>query len=138
MSDSCSPSFLNPASLFGNSSRAIRLVNTPLGFATFALGIVETFLLGAGIFFQLSEQSRLVVIGLGVILFLVVYISVIYLVRSYPSQLLYTEAAYLQTDANIRDLQRKIDDQSLRLNVLVSTIQAKGGRERAPQVTERV
>lgn len=54
-------------------AKIVRAVRSPLGFFVLALLIVESFLLGAGIWFNLPEVWRIAAIGVGVILFLIVF-----------------------------------------------------------------
>ncbi len=77
-------------------SKAVQAVHSPLGFFVLALLIVETFLLGTGIWFGLSAEWKLAAIGVGVILFLIVFGTVVWLVVAYPQNLVFSEESHVQ------------------------------------------
>jgi len=80
----------------GKRGKIISYVRSPLGFYTLALLIVESFLLGSGAMFGLSETVRIVAIALGVFLFLVVLGTVTTLVIKFPQSLVFTEESHLE------------------------------------------
>jgi hypothetical protein len=61
--------------------------------------IVEGFLLGAGIFFELSPVMRIIALGVGVSLFLVVFVIVCWLVVRHPTNLVFSEESHIECDA---------------------------------------
>ncbi len=77
-------------------SRAVQAVHSPLGFFVLALLIVESFLFGAGTLFSLSEAWRIAAIGVGVVLFLIVFGVVAWLVVHYPQNLVFSEESHVQ------------------------------------------
>ncbi len=79
-----------------SQSRVIGTVRSPLGFFTLALLIVESFLLGAGAGFNLGEDSRRVLIWVGIALFLIVFFSVYLLVVKWPQNLVFTEESHIR------------------------------------------
>lgn len=70
-----------------------------MGFFVRALLIVETFLFGAGTWFGLPEPWRIVAIGVGVLLFLIVFGTVVWLVVAYPQNLVFSEESHVQLAA---------------------------------------
>lgn len=84
------------ASVVSVRSKAVQAVHSPLGFFVLALLIVETFLLGAGSWFNLSEPWRVASIGIGVALFLVVFATVVWLVVKHPQNLVFSEESHVQ------------------------------------------
>ena len=78
--------------------KAIQAIHSPLGFFVLALLIVEGFLFGAGAWFDLSSEWRIVATGVGVFLFLVVFGTVVWLVVCYPKNLVFSEESHLQYD----------------------------------------
>jgi hypothetical protein len=83
-------------SLLSVRSKVIRAINSPLGFFVLALLIVETFLFGAGIWFGLTESWKIVAIAVGVLLFLIVFGTVVWLVVNYPQNLVFSEESHVQ------------------------------------------
>lgn len=83
-------------SLISSRSRIVRAAHSPLGFFVLALLIVETFLLGSGTWFGLSEAWKIVALCVGVILFLVVFGTVVWLVIAYPQNLVFGEESHVQ------------------------------------------
>ena len=77
-------------------TRAVQAVHSPLGFFVLALFIVEAFLLGAGIWFDLEDQLKLTALTVGVGLFLVVFGTVVFLVVKYPQNLVFSEESHVQ------------------------------------------
>ena len=84
------------ASYVSMRSRAIRAVQSPLGFFVLALLIVEAFLLGAGTWFGLSGEWKIAAIATGVVLFLIVFVTVVWLVVKHPKNLVFSEESQLQ------------------------------------------
>ena len=82
--------------------KAIQAIHSPLGFFALALLIVESFLVGAGAWFVmgvgLSSEWRIVAMGVGVLLFLIVFGAVVGLVVCYPKNLVFSEESHLQYD----------------------------------------
>lgn len=83
-------------SLISSRSRIVRAAHSPLGFFVLALLIVETFLLGSGTWFGLSEAWKITAICIGVLLFLVVFGTVVWLVVAYPQNLVFGEESHVQ------------------------------------------
>lgn len=77
-------------------SKVVRAAHSPLGFFVLALLIVEAFLWGAGIWFGLSESWKIAAIGVGVLLFLIVFGTVVWLVIAYPQNLVFSEESHVQ------------------------------------------
>jgi hypothetical protein len=77
-------------------SQIVRAVHSPLGFFVLALLIVEAFLWGSGTWFGLSEPWRIAAIGVGVLLFLIVFGTVVWLVIAYPQNLVFSEESHVQ------------------------------------------
>ena len=75
--------------------KAIQAIHSPLGFFALALLIVESFLVGAGAWFDLSSEWRIVAMGVGVLLFLIVFGAVVGLVVCYPKNLVFSEESHL-------------------------------------------
>lgn len=84
------------ASYVSLRSKAVQAVHSPLGFFVLALLIVETFLFGTGTWFGLPEMWRIVAIGVGVVLFLGVFVTVVWLVVKYPQNLVFSEESHVQ------------------------------------------
>jgi hypothetical protein len=82
--------------VFAHRGRILRYVKSPLGFYTLALLIVESFLLGAGKLFDLSESVRISAMYVGVGLFVGVVAVVTVLVIKYPKALVFTEQSHLE------------------------------------------
>jgi heme A synthase len=80
-------------------STVVRAARSPLGFFVLALLIVEGFLVGAGVWFGLSESWRLVALGVGVVMFLLVFGMVFWLVIRYPQNLVFSEESHVQVAA---------------------------------------
>ena len=83
-------------SMVSSRSRIVRAAHSPLGFFVLALLIVETFLLGSGTWFGLSEVWKITAICIGVFLFLVVFGTVVWLVIAYPQNLVFGEESHVQ------------------------------------------
>jgi uncharacterized membrane protein len=83
-------------SIISSRSRIVRAAHSPLGFFVLALLIVETFLLGSGTGFGLSEGWKIAAICIGVFLFLVVFGTVVWLVIAYPQNLVFGEESHVQ------------------------------------------
>lgn len=81
---------------FSSRSKIVRAAHSPLGFFVLALLIVETFLLGSGTWFGLSELWKMTAICVGVFLFLVVFGTVVWLVIAYPQNLVFGEESHVQ------------------------------------------
>lgn len=77
-------------------SRVVRAAHSPLGFFVLALLIVEAFLWGCGIWFGLSEYWKISAIAVGVVLFLIVFGTVVWLVIAYPQNLVFSEESHVQ------------------------------------------
>lgn len=80
----------------GQRRSVVSYVKSPLGFYVLALLIVETFLLGAGAMFGLSEIVRIAAMTTGVLLFIGVIAVVTILVVKYPKSLVFSEQSYLE------------------------------------------
>jgi hypothetical protein len=80
----------------GKRGKVISYVKSPLGFYTLALLIVESFLLGTGALFGLSETVRITAMIIGVFLFLVVVGTVTALVVKFPKLLVFSEESHLE------------------------------------------
>ena len=74
----------------------MRSVRSPLGFFVLALLIVEGLILGAGTLFGLPMEWKLVALGVGILLFLIVFSTVVWLVVKHPRNLVFSEASYVQ------------------------------------------
>lgn len=83
-------------SMISSRSHIVRAAHSPLGFFVLALLIVETFLLGSGTWFGLSEAWKITAICVGVFLFLVVFGTVVWLVIAYPQNLVFGEESHVQ------------------------------------------
>lgn len=70
--------------------------HSPLGFFVLALFIVEAFIVGAGIWFGLSEIVKIIVLGIGVLLFLIVFGTVVWLVIKFPKNLVFGEDSHIR------------------------------------------
>lgn len=80
-------------------ARAVQAVHSPLGFFVLALLIVESFLFGAGTWFGLSATWKLSAIGIGVLLFIGVFGTVVWLVVKHPKNLVFSEESHVQFEA---------------------------------------
>lgn len=80
-------------------ARAVQAIHSPLGFFVLALLIVEGFLFGAGTWFDLSQPWKLAAIGIGVLLFLLVFGTVVWLVVKHPKNLVFSEESHVQFEA---------------------------------------
>ena len=78
--------------------KVVQAIDSPLGFFALALLIVEVFLFGAGVWFDLSAGWRIVAVGVGIFLYLVVFITVVVLVIKFPKNLVFSEESHLQYD----------------------------------------
>lgn len=83
-------------SAISSRSRVVNAAHSPLGFFILALLIVETFLLGAGIWFGLPDIWKITAIGIGILLFLVVFWTVVWLVVAHPQNLVFGEESHVQ------------------------------------------
>lgn len=83
-------------SALSSRSRIVSAAHSPLGFFVLALLIVETFLLGAGIWFGLPIAWKIAAIGTGIGLFLVVFGTVVWLVVAFPQNLVFGEESHVQ------------------------------------------
>ena len=79
------------ASYVSMQTKAVQAVHSPLGFFVLALLIVESFLFGTGTWFGLPEPWKITAIGIGVLLFLAVFGTVVWLVVKYPQNLVFSE-----------------------------------------------
>lgn len=86
-------------SMVSQRSRLISAAHSPLGFCVLALLIVEAFLWGAGVWFGLSEIYKLGALGVGVLLFLIVFVTVVWLVVKHPKNLVFGEESHVQYEA---------------------------------------
>src|SRR6266478_1215483 len=86
-------------SIFAHRGEILRYVKSPLGFYTLALLIVESFLLGAGRLFNLSESVRISVLYMGVGLFVGVIAVVTWLVIKHPLPLVFSERSHLEWES---------------------------------------
>jgi hypothetical protein len=77
-------------------AKILQTVHSPLGFFVLSLLIVEVFLLGAGIWFNLSDMYKIAALVVGVILFLVVFFTVVFLVVKHPKNLVFSEESHVQ------------------------------------------
>lgn len=77
-------------------TKAVQAVHSPLGFFVLALLIVESFLFGTGTWFGLPEPWKIAAIGIGVLLFLAVFGTVVWLVVKYPQNLVFSEESHVQ------------------------------------------
>lgn len=84
------------ASYVSMRTKAVQAVHSPLGFFVLALLIVETFLFGTGTWFGLPEPWKITAIGIGVLLFLIVFGTVVWLVVAYPQNLVFSEESHVQ------------------------------------------
>ena len=84
--------------LSGVSKRHLitKSVRSPLGFFVLALLIIEGLILGAGIFFGLPIEWKLTALGVAVLLFLIVFVTVVWLVVKYPRNLVFTDTSYVE------------------------------------------
>jgi hypothetical protein len=80
----------------GKRGKIISYVKSPLGFYTLALLIVESFLLGTGALFGLSETMKITALFVGVFLFLGVVVTVTALVIKFPQLLVFSEESHLE------------------------------------------
>ena len=87
------------ASYVSMRARAVQAIHSPLGFFVLALLIVEGFLFGAGTWFDLSQPWKLTAIGIGVLLFLLVFGTVVWLVVKHPKNLVFGEESHVQFEA---------------------------------------
>ena len=87
------------ASYVSMRTKAVQAVHSPLGFFVLALLIVEGFLFGTGTWFGLSEPWKLAAIGIGVLLFLGVFGTVVWLVVRHPQNLVFSEESHVQFEA---------------------------------------
>jgi hypothetical protein len=77
-------------------ARIVKETRSPLGFCVLALLIVEAFLVGAGTLFALPDVWKIIALGVGVLLFLVVFATVVWLVVKYPQNLVFSEESHVQ------------------------------------------
>ncbi len=84
------------ASFLSFRSRVVQAVHSPLGFFVLALFIVETFLFGTGTWFALPDPWKIAAIGVGVLLFLIVFGTVVWLVVKHPQNLVFSEESHVQ------------------------------------------
>jgi hypothetical protein len=86
-------------SIMSKRSRVVAAAHSPLGFCALALLIVEAFLWGSGVWFGLSEMFKIAALGVGVLLFLFVFVTVVWLVVKYPKNLVFSEESHVQVEA---------------------------------------
>ena len=84
------------ASYVSMQTKAVQAVHSPLGFFVLALLIVESFLFGTGTWFGLPEPWKITAIGIGVLLFLAVFGTVVWLVVKYPQNLVFSEESHVR------------------------------------------
>jgi uncharacterized membrane protein len=87
------------ATVVSRKSSVVRAARSPLGFFVLSLLVVEGLLGAAGIGFGLSEAWRLIALGVGVLLFLIVFGTVVWLVIRYPQNLVFSEESHVQIEA---------------------------------------
>jgi hypothetical protein len=114
---------------FARQRKIISYVRSPLGFYVLALLIVETFLLGAGAAFNLSESLRIIAMVTGVILFVGVVATVTVLVIKYPTALVFSEQSHLEWES-----MQSYGDSSHPIDARV--LQTKGG-SKPPEIPEQ-
>lgn len=85
--------------LASHRKKWISAAHSPLGFCVLALLIVEAFLGGAGVGFDLPLTWRVAALAVGVVLFLIVFFAVIWLVVKYPKNLVFGEESHVQVAA---------------------------------------
>jgi len=96
MADEDEPSWSN---IGASRRKIISYVKSPLGFYVLALLIVETFLLGSGIFFNFSQTMRITAMGIGVLLFVGVVATVTTLFVKFPQFLVFSEESHLEWES---------------------------------------
>ena len=87
------------ASYVSMRARAVQAIHSPLGFFVLALLIVEAFLIAAGTSFGLSQPWKLTTLAIGVLLFLLVFGTVVWLVVKHPKNLVFGEESHVQFEA---------------------------------------
>ena len=87
------------ASYVSMRARAVQAIHSPLGFFVLALLIVEGFLIAAGTSFGLSQPWKLTTLAIGVLLFLLVVGTVVWLVVKHPKNLVFGEESHVQFEA---------------------------------------
>lgn len=87
------------ASYVSMRARAVQAIHSPLGFFVLALLIVEGFLIAAGTSFGLSQPWKLTTLAIGVLLFLLVFGTVVWLVVKHPKNLVFGEESHVQFEA---------------------------------------
>jgi len=87
------------ANLSAKRRSVISYVKSPLGFYVLALLIIETFLIAAGTLFNLSETMRIISMGLGVLLFVLVVGVVTLLAIRYPQSLVFSEHSHIEWES---------------------------------------
>lgn len=75
---------------------ALKWVRSPLGFFVLSLLIVEGLIFGAGTLFGLPMVWKLITLGVGVFLFLMVFWTVVWLVVKHPRKLVFSETSYVE------------------------------------------
>lgn len=90
------PRKTDTAAFLSVRSKVVQAIHTPLGFFVLALLIVETFLFGAGSVFGLSEGWKIAAIGVGILLFLIVFGTVVWLVVAHPQNLVFGEESHVR------------------------------------------
>ena len=90
------PSRINSAVQASSRPHVLGIIKSPLGFFGLALLIVESFLLGAGVAFGLPLEWKLIAIGVGVLLFLIVVGAVLWLAVKHPTSLVFSEISHVR------------------------------------------
>lgn len=77
-------------------TKILQVIHSPLGFFVLSLLVIESFLLGAGIFFNLTLDWKIAAIGTGVFLFIGEFLTVVWLVVRHPQNLVFGEESHMK------------------------------------------
>ena len=83
-------------SLIEQRKSIVSAAHSPLVFFVLALSIIEVFLTCAGAFFDLPTPYKVGVLGAGIVLFLVVFVTVAVLLVKVPSNVVFGEESHLR------------------------------------------
>ncbi|WP_434715534.1 hypothetical protein [Paraburkholderia sp. A3RO-2L] len=84
--------------LTAKRAKLVSAAHSPLGFCVLALLIVEAFIWGAGVWFGLPMAIKIAALAVGVLLFVGVFATVVWLVVKYPKNLVFSEESHVRVE----------------------------------------
>ncbi|CAG9193949.1 hypothetical protein BCAR13_110068 [Paraburkholderia caribensis] len=85
-------------SVSAQRAKWVSAAHSPLAFCALALLIVEAFIWGCGAAFGLSDTVKIIALAVGVLLFMGVFATVIFLVIKFPHNLVFSEESHVRVE----------------------------------------